>query len=759
MRWGNSSKSSDFLFAQHSGALHTLSSNLLWGSSDLDSCRSVQMVPERVEERATGVRELRGSLSRLWPLFQTLCLSQFVETMSCALQGRQLAMETGMTLFEHSLAFAEAEAAVSSSLGWGPFGERSSQPQSAREGKMAELAITRPMIMSRVNTPAEVLLVGLLSSMNHLTSHVLGVLDYQGRLRLVSTAFWGLCFMSAIAFSLVNFTVDDLANQSLLRFPTVAIIGFVPHVMVLIGIMLCSVIYGSALLVTACALPGNVSFTAKAFGRRLMSAHENMQANITLSNIRLSMHMDFYQALLKVGYNALTMASEAVYLNESPEVKILRRTWLEEERLREMEGQGVRFLAPGFRNFGEAVDDVGLSVVNNDSVAYHGSKSGYHRERTTTKGKMRTSERSRDGVGASERSGRWIMVVEFFLSIGRLFAEVVKTGSMRVLNLMGFHRLRWYRWLTGKQKPGSPTARSGQQQRDDLDFWLVDDSGVIRLPHADEDIDIEDEMRRRLRTEKTLWEPSDEQLLEKNLYGWWLNGGWWGGTDSSGEFEPGSCERDEDNTSLISISSGIDDTEDSDWESDFADGQRTPTQNSRHLSRESTPTADIPYSNADLAALLHPRTPEQRSEAQALAAHLSSDTILTRSKFRTLSKQQRMRILTSSRHVPYDNQPASDTLLPEEEAEILEQLITSRRNLPANEQILSNKSWSQESSGSAEGSPQCVVCQSAPRTIIVWPCRCLSLCDDCRVTLAMNNFDKCVCCRRSVGSFSKVFVP
>jgi hypothetical protein len=47
--------------------------------------------------------DLTGSLSRLWPLFETLCFSQFVETISCAVQGRQVAAETGMTLFEHSL--------------------------------------------------------------------------------------------------------------------------------------------------------------------------------------------------------------------------------------------------------------------------------------------------------------------------------------------------------------------------------------------------------------------------------------------------------------------------------------------------------------------------------------------------------------------------------------------------------------------------------------------------------------------------------
>ncbi len=73
-----------------------------------------------------------------------------------------------------------------------------------------------------------------------------------------------------------------------------------------------------------------------------------MQANVPLSNIRISMHMDFYTALLKTGFSALTMASEAVYLNESPEVNVKHRTWLEDDRLREIEETGP----PGFgKNF------------------------------------------------------------------------------------------------------------------------------------------------------------------------------------------------------------------------------------------------------------------------------------------------------------------------------------------------------------------------------------------------------------------------
>ena len=102
MRWGNSSRSSDLLFIQNGGLLHTVSSTLLLGSTDAESCQAVGMIPSGDDEGGNPV-ELTGSLSRLWPLFETLCFSQFVETISCAVQGRQVAAETGMTLFEHSL--------------------------------------------------------------------------------------------------------------------------------------------------------------------------------------------------------------------------------------------------------------------------------------------------------------------------------------------------------------------------------------------------------------------------------------------------------------------------------------------------------------------------------------------------------------------------------------------------------------------------------------------------------------------------------
>jgi hypothetical protein len=102
MRWGNSSRSSDLLFIQNGGLLHTISSTLLLSATDAESCQAVSMIPSD-DDAAGNPIDLTGSLSRLWPLFETLCFSQFVETISCAVQGRQVAAETGMTLFEHSL--------------------------------------------------------------------------------------------------------------------------------------------------------------------------------------------------------------------------------------------------------------------------------------------------------------------------------------------------------------------------------------------------------------------------------------------------------------------------------------------------------------------------------------------------------------------------------------------------------------------------------------------------------------------------------
>ncbi|KAJ1728408.1 hypothetical protein LPJ61_004045 [Coemansia biformis] len=51
----------------------------------------------------------------------------------------------------------------------------------------------------------------------------------------------------------------------------------------------------------------------------------------------------------------------------------------------------------------------------------------------------------------------------------------------------------------------------------------------------------------------------------------------------------------------------------------------------------------------------------------------------------------------------------------------------------------------------------CVVCWSNARCVMLRPCRCLCLCNECRAALVVRNFDHCPCCRRTVAGYSRVY--
>lgn len=743
LRWGNSSKNSDLMFSHPNHLLNSMSSALLFGATDMQSCVSANMVPPADSDSA---RDLSGSLSQLWPLFGTFCLSQFLETVSCAVQGRVVAPETGMTLFEQSLAFAEADAAIGNQLGWSLF----SKPQTADSNVGNAIALSRSLILRRVNTPPEVLLVAFLSAMTHITSHVLGVFNRQAKYRLISTGFWGICYMGGIVWSALQFDFDDPSSQGLLRFPTVCIIGFVPHVLVLAGITMCLVIYGLALLLSALSPGDNPETASMSFRQRIFHAHENMQANVSLSDIRITREMDFYTALLRAGFAAITMASEAVYLNEDRGVNLKRHTWLEEERFREIEELQRKWAGAGLPD--SRFDQVGaiglIPVKAGPSIA----SNGYARERAAQKVPKGRGERGiRMGIGASERSSRWLMALEFLLSINKLFARLVAKAVLWLLEVLRIpYRPSWLLWLARHPKRTKDDDKSSERNRRDQG------NGTGKRSRAD-GIDVEAEFR-RVSTDQ------DEAGLDTELYSYWMKGGWWGSEDSSGDFEPHPDDDDFDTTSVVSMSTNISDGEDNGWGSDYEDGQRTPTQRSPRVSREQTPFVDSPMHVADLARLLHPSTHAEREEARTLSAHLQNDGIMTRSRFRRMEQLQRTHILAApgsgllQAGGPSTSSSRNIKLSPDEEERLLEQLLLSRRLAPPTDSD-EPVPWNQGGTGFGSDGPQCVVCQSSPRTIIVWPCRCLSLCDDCRVSLAMNNFDKCVCCRREVISFSRIFVP
>ncbi|KAL2267742.1 hypothetical protein VTJ83DRAFT_5019 [Remersonia thermophila] len=837
LRWANASKSSELMFSYPNPVFNKLSSALLLGASDAESCRSVKMVPW--DDRAHP--ELSGSLSRLWPLFETFCVSQFVEVLSCAVQGRPVAAETGMTIFEHSLAFAEADASISNQLGWSLSANGTSGDPSALESKMA---LTRAMILKRVNTAPEVLLVAFFSAMSHATSHILGILNVQSKYRLFSTGFWGLCFMAGLLWSAFRFSIDDPAAQGLLRFPTVCIIGFIPHVLILLGIFSCGVVYVSALTLSALASPNRGPDGEQlSVLQRIVRAHGNMQANVSLSEIRIRTDMDFYTALLRAGFGAINMASEAVYLNEDQPVNLASHTWLEEERLRELEELRMQWISGGIPgSHFDSVGTIGLVPIKDGQA---GAASGYAREKAAQQvpKAVATGRRTRNGVGAAERSARWLIAFEYLMHVFRLVLVVWASFTLRFLALFGMRTSpRWLHRLSQAPKH-EPASKKKSSRRDRLAVDILPQGrGVyLTIPHKD-DIDVEEELRRWMRSgDRRLAEPQpiDEADLDSKLYDHFARGGFWGERDSSGDYVPPAGTDADDMTDTTSVISTTETASELDWESApeeedgdddhdadaLGDGQRTPTQQHYHhqqpqqqpfaprsfasavasarASREPTPAPDnddaIPLSAADLVRLLNPQSPEDRDEALTIAAHLSSEGIMTRSRFRALQQRQRAKVLlTNARLRPAAGRGVgvgtggagvrgSDRMTPEEEARALEQLLLSRRRAAAGASSSSSSPWvsgglsslppsttsSSSRPGTAAGAgtwatganglgpdgPLCVVCQSEPRTVIVWPCRCLCLCDECRVSLAMNNFDKCVCCRREVMSFSRIYVP
>lgn len=783
LKYGKVDKNMELDFSEDGGLLYYITSVLLSWETDGDSCLAVDMIPSKSEPW-----DRKGSLSLLWPLFQSLCLGQFIETISCTVQGRPHMAETGMTIFEHSLAFAEAETMISNRLGLSLFGPPQNGHTKATSFSGGEPTVTKLFtksdILEKMNTPPEVLLMVLISSLNNFSSQVLGLLDMQSRLRLLNTGIWGLCFMGTFIWGIFSARPESGPEAMILRFPTVCIVGFIPHMLVLVGILLCASIY--ALALTLCFLSPPIDGpSAQSFAARFKAARENMQANVQLSSIRLDMQEDFYTSILKVGFNALTIASEAVYLNEGQQVTVPRLTWLEEQRMKDLEV--FEQLNDPSRRIDVEWEEAPTSV-GPDSRSGRPWKNGYDRQINPKAGKSGLNDPTirADGVGHMQRFGRYAMAATFLRGIFRLYLRWLRLLTSRMLDRAGMTRQpQWLRFPKNDEEKDNQDKKNRASRPKFLPFWLEGEDGRPVTP-KNENFDVEAEYRRRIRKAKENWTEVDEEdeniALDSQTYDWWKRTGQFGLLDGSGSYQASIL--DDDTTSVISTST------DTSWadHNDFGDdsGARTPTQRSPNpSSRRESPSAESivyqgqgpsyvlpgghlnpefaiephPLDPSHLASLLDAKTSEKRAEARMLKHHMNAPNITTRSQYRHAQAFASAKLLTSTRYRPANSTiPICGPLSPEEEAQLLEQLIISRRSrsLPSDPAAAG---WRDGAAGMGQSGPQCVVCQCEPRTILAWPCRCLSLCEDCRVTLAMNNETKCVCCRQSVVGFARLFVP
>lgn len=709
-----------------------------------------------------------GSLALLWPLFLSLGFSQFVETLACALQGRQPVQEAGMTLFEHSLAFAEAEAVVTKPLIIDA--ARFLKPRTVFTLDGSSFLMPRSQLNKIANVPPEVLIISLISSISHFTSNSLAIAGVRSRYRLITTTIWGLAYMATFTWSftkLASRIADPTQSPvGILRFPTVCIVGFIPHLLILVGIAACGLIYLLALFITVLSPPPGQpdSLTIR---ERFAAAYNNLHANIHLSAITpltINWNEDFYTAILKVGFTVLTAASEAVFLNESTKVNVHSMTWIEKKRLEDIVTRRRQFR----RSLGNIPLELqgstlaaGIETVaddTNDNASSQTQLSGYAQERKTRGAKgvlstTRTTSRN-DHAGLAQRRNRFLLTYQFFRSISKLVAAIHARLTLSLLARLHIaYRPRWLRRMAGpevERPPKTAARRTSNPSQAAAESWLtLDDRTRLRL---DSNFDVETFAKERLRQSGFYAEPDtedSEERLNDYLYSWWRNGGRWGDVDTSNDYTP---PQDDDTTSVMSFSTA---TDNSDWSDEEDDGQRTPTRDTYQRARETTPSADHTMDLARLSHLLDPKTSEDREEAKLLAHHLQSSNVLTRSQYRKLRERDEAKILSMSRYKIGN----TVKMTAEEEEQLLEDMIISRRTAVQPTGQSTGGSWESGAEGMGPEGPQCVVCQLSPRTVLVWPCGCLSLCDECRVGLASKNYTACVCCRTNVVAYSRLYVP
>ncbi|KAF8417949.1 hypothetical protein EV426DRAFT_540022, partial [Tirmania nivea] len=621
--------------------------------SDPEVCQAFGMLPP---PGAPNGWTPTGSLVILWPLYRTISLALFLSTFSNALQGPTSAgtaipstsSDTGLTLFEDSLAFAEAEALVD-----------------LRSG----------------NVSPEVLYIALISALAHLTANIIGVLTEDqsggvrprgvatvGRYRLITTGIWGVAFLGGFTWAMWR------GGAKVLGFPTVCVVGFIPHLMVVAGILICGAIYLLAALFSTLAPPpgGRLEAADESSTPRGFFDFSNLQANITLSTLTISWNEDFYTSLLKLGFQCLTAASEATYLNEGAPLRVPGLTWLEHERIRVLERQRKWAVEK------KALEDSRVGDAEVAMLVGADNMKGYGNEKKEIKSWMAGQRKRKLGNG---RRKRWVGAIEFV------------RGVVGVLGRWGVR---------------------GWEDKDNEENDL-DEAAMQILGEKWVDGGRDEEHRRRLygaflQAKRLL--PQEE--------------------DDSGEYTPlRSSDDDDDSSSTVTATTATTTS----YSSLFSHSSSSSPHSYR--SRSMTPTPETPcppprrrhYTTAlsmdnHLATLLDPQTPEQRSLARIMSIHLAAP----RGKHVT------------RRSALADNQ----------EEVTLEKLILNRRR------GIGGVSGG-DGGWEGEGWGPCVVCQINPRTVVIWPCRCLALCEECRVSLAMRNFATCVCCRREVGGFSRVY--
>lgn len=220
-----------------------------------------------------------------WPVFLGFCFLLFIETFVSVVQGKQPYTESGITIFEHSLAFQEV-----SSTGF--FGSSRLHKRPTEQALIACIFLT----------------------MNHINIHLGGLLN-DNRYRLIPLSIIGLTFLT--------YFVSCFTNGNIWKFPTIIIMSFVPQVLIMLIIFVSVFIFSMAVLAKG--------FQLQDLNYASFLLYENHESDIEFRTriLNISLQDDFYTALLNLGMLAITLAGKSSYITELSLITVDEDTWLE----------------------------------------------------------------------------------------------------------------------------------------------------------------------------------------------------------------------------------------------------------------------------------------------------------------------------------------------------------------------------------------------------------------------------------------------
>ncbi|KAG2731134.1 hypothetical protein G9P44_005550 [Scheffersomyces stipitis] len=517
---------------------------------------------------------------------------------------------------------------------------------------------------------------------------------------LINNNKYRLIPSSILGISFLGYFISALVNWKIMDFPAILIMTFIPQVLVLSIILISAVIFVTAIVANGFRLQ-DLNYAS------LFLYESREDSDISFQSLTFSLSDDFYTALLNVGGLAVTSAGKSSYITELSLVAVDNETWIE------------RNLWEKIMLVAKAINKNPKTVNSNDVVSYlkENGLSGYGNLIDKPSQRLIAAVADEDfqnDLNSNKMSvfrRRYSSTKEIIVNFSDLFYSLFtdKIFFSFIPNL--FRQYTLGEKLAVVQPPEFETAIEFGERKRSLPLFL---RKFAKRRTASHENDMSVELDINILSDKTI----DENYLQL------LGGDPLPETDYSGDFN-------------------LNDYSNSDYESEAESIEVTSNANPGSgrspmpvlETKEDDPINEL-ISGEEFKELI------TSPNFTILHHHLNSEStgVMTRSRYHRLVKSS----LTSG--VAPEEQTNEDDGL-----KLLEIIINKRTSKPQENTADHDESFSDRF--------ECVICQTNPREIIVWPCKCFAICESCRLTLVSKGIEGCVCCRREVEGVSKVFIP